>query len=48
MASNAPAEPIRCPVMDLVEEMGTVLAPSPKTCLMALVSELSLSCVLVP
>ena len=43
-----PAAPRVCPVMDLVDEMGTFLACSPKTFLIAIVSNLSLYAVDVP
>ena len=46
--STAPEAPRRWPIMDLVEETCSFLAWSPKTSLMALVSVLSLSSVLVP
>ena len=47
-ASRAPALPIRCPVIDLVELTATRRACSPKTVLIAWVSILSFSCVPVP
>jgi len=46
-ASKAPAAPIRCPVMDLVELMGLVSLGT-EDVLMALVSVLSFSGVEVP
>ena len=46
--SKAPAAPKLCPVIDLLELMGTVPADSPSAILMACVSETSLSGVEVP
>ena len=48
MASTAPAAPSRWPVIDLVDEIGTRRACSPKAVLMAAVSLASLRRVLVP
>src|SRR5260370_18795795 len=47
-ASNPPAPPSKCPVMDFVELIGTCLARSPKTRLSARVSMTSPSGVEVP
>ena len=46
--SVAPAAAIRCPIMLFVLETGMRYARGPKTCLMAMVSTLSLTVVLVP
>ena len=40
-ASTAPAALVKCPVMDLVELIGTLWAYSPKACLIASVSATS-------
>src|SRR6266404_4737431 len=47
-ASNPPAPPSKCPVMDFVELTGTFLARSPKTLLRATVSRTSPMGVEVP
>ena len=46
--STAPAAPIWCPVIDLVEEMATEVAWSPRTSVMATASDASFSGVDVP
>ena len=48
MASMAPARAMRCPTSLLVLETGMLLAYSPKTSLIAMVSILSLTVVEVP
>ena len=47
-ASTAPAAPIRWPIIDLIDDSGRALAPSPKMRLTAVVSIWSFSRVLVP
>ena len=47
-ASTPPAPPIRCPIIDLVEETATRFAASPKVVLIAKVSILSFNSVEVP
>ncbi len=48
IASSAPVAPIMWPVIDLVEEIGTCPARSPRAALIARVSERSLRTVPVP
>ena len=47
-ASIPPAAPKECPIMDLMDEIFILYACSPNTDLIASVSILSFSCVLVP
>ena len=48
IVSTPPAPPMRWPVIDLVDEIATVVAALLNVCLMARVSILSLSSVEVP